>query len=139
MRALFGGRAEAREAPPAFDRALITELDLAYVEIENDCRPDLDQRLYRRLVQSAARGAPIRRLETAPVHGVVRVRLADGLAVLARPLKPGDFARLSVALLQGATALVNEVRITDKGVRIVASFGKRDVICAHVLGFDQQS
>ncbi|HCE60975.1 MAG TPA: hypothetical protein DER11_06290 [Janibacter terrae] len=123
--------------PPGDDSGLETELESIWTSIDRELRGDVDQLLLHRLMLSAARRVPITALEAGPVKGVVRVRLADGISVLARPRQATACTQLALAMARGNRVVLDEVRLTVEGVQVRASLGRSGEVAARVVGFDQ--
>ncbi|SDL57781.1 hypothetical protein [Tessaracoccus oleiagri] len=122
---------------PADDSGFDSELESTWTSIDRELRGAVDQLLLHRLMLSASRRVPITALEAGPVKGVVRVRLADGVSVLARPEQATACTRLALAMARGTRVVLDEVRLTGEGVLVRTVLGRSGEVAARVVGFDQ--
>lgn len=104
--------------------------------IEREYRSTLAAVRLQHLRALAARGCPVRRIEPAPVPGAVRIRFADGTAVLAETAETGPLLGLLPPLSRGEPVLLDTVGPGPEGPRIVLTARRRTVGFV-VTGWDQ--
>ncbi len=85
-----------------------------------------------------SRSVPVRLVETGPVAGVGRLRMADGTTFLVAAVQPGGLARLMRALMTGRSVLVGSWSRSPEGLEVTLSgVPGRHPVTVWVVGPDQ--
>lgn len=116
-----------------FDEDLAATLEAAAAEH----RAVQARHLVTRLEQVRARGVPLRGAEAFGTDGVVRLRFADGTAVLVRGNERGSLSTVAVAVVRSIPVLLSDVHDDGRAVRAEFRWNQRHHVGVEVLGYDQ--
>lgn len=135
----WSGHGDKHSVPePALPLPEMAEIDALFRRIEQEHHGELTALVLARVQQIGRRGAPIRDVTPAPVHGTARLQFGDRSTLIVRGDEPGELGRLAVMVLNHRAIRLLGWRRHDDGVRIrLGRDGKHMFECTAV-GLDQR-
>lgn len=112
------------------------ELDAALAAAAAEFDGAQARNLIPALTRVKNRRTPLRGAERYGSQGAVRLRFADGTAILARAVGRPGLAPAAVAVVRGKAVLLTDLRDDGVEVHAVLSWGGHHAEC-EVLGYDQ--
>jgi hypothetical protein len=135
-RATAGGRASESELPGVDPRDL-ADIGERFGDIDAEHAASRDAVLLAHLRPLVTRRVPVRCIEAVPDLHTVRVRFADGTAVVGRGEVAGD-AGILASVLRDHAVLASACSTDAAGTRLVLDWsGGRGHIAMRVAGLDQ--
>jgi hypothetical protein len=130
---------EAASEPelPGVDPQEVADIDARLGDIDNEHRVSRDAVLLAHLQPLVTRKVPVRCVEPVPDLHIVRVRFADGTAVVVRGEVAGD-AGIVASVLRDHAVLPSACSSDASGTRLVLDWsGGRNHVAMRVAGLDQ--
>jgi hypothetical protein len=137
-------RQEPRRPAPTHEPALeqliaphdVAELEARWGSLDADHRRRCDELLMSRLRPLVNRRVPVRVVEPIPARRVVRIRFADGTAVVGRGEVAGDTGVL-MSLVSKQSVWPGSFTTDDAGAHVVFSWSGGRCMTVLVTGLDQ--